>query len=401
MKNDKTKILVLTPWYTKNMGYNNVCFPDALSKINNVEVHILTSQAQVYYNAPYYKSSYEKFHGKAILPVGTEKLDENLFLHRLEFKEFKTEIVIKHLYRHIKKINPDIIQTFDCNSINTFKLALYKPFLRYKLFTGNSIVLSVFPLDKYWEKYSYFKKLDWYFKHIIPGKFISFMSNKIYPSTIDAGYIAKKYFGANESKIKISPLGVDTINFKPNKDVHLKYKIREELGFNKNDFICIYTGRMTSSKNPLLLAMAIEWIKNNTSYPIKALFLGDGEQLKEIESKTNVKVLGFKQYKELPIYYQISDIGVWPTQESTSMLDAASCGLPIIVSSELKAIERIKGNGLQYQHNNFEDLANKIIKLYTDKNLYKKFSINGINKMKNEFSWKKIALNKLHEYKQY
>jgi len=394
----KIKILLLTPWYTKNMGYNNVLFPDALSKIENVEVHILTSQAQVYYSSHYYKQTYEKFHGKPILPSGTEKLNDSLFLHRVEFKVYKTEIIFKSLYKHIKHINPDIIQTFDCNSFNTFKLALFKPFLKYKLFTGNSIVLSIFPLEKEWENMSILKKIDWKIKHVLPGKFISKMSNKIYPSTVDAGYIAEKYFGAKKSKIEISPLGVDTFSFKPCKDINFINEFRKKLGFNKDDFICIYTGRMTNGKNPLLLAKAVEWINKNTNFKVKGLFLGEGEQKNKIENYKDIIVLDFKQYKELPQYYQISDIGVWPTQESTSMLDAAACGLPIIVSDRLKAVERVEGNGLQYKENDHIDLASKIISLIKDENLYNELSEKGVQKMNKEFSWMKIANSKIIEY---
>lgn len=391
------KIVLLTPWYTKNMGYNNVLFPKSIAKLG-VEMHIVTSRAQCYYNLPDYDEIYGKFHGEGIQPEGTEKLDDNLYLHRLEFKSFKTEIYFKGLRKKLKELNPDYIQTFDCNSINTFKLAFMKPFLGYKLFTGNSIVLSIFPMDKEWDNYSNLKKLDWYLKHVLPGKFISWMSNRIYPSTIDAEYIATKYFGASKAKSEVSPLGVDTDLFYPNRDSKSK-DIRAELGIGE-EFVAIYTGRFTNGKNPLILAKAIQELRKN-GCKVKGLFLGQGEQNDQIGQIDGCIVLGFKGYEELPYYYNSADIGVWPTQESTSMLDAASCGLPIVVSDRLKAVERVQGNGLQYKEGDHLDLADQIEKLIKDKKLYKELSDQGIQKMKERFSWDSIAKKKLEAYQKF
>lgn len=398
MKGKKKKIVFLISTYTKNMGYIYVCLPEAMSRLENVEVHVVTSQAQMYFDSPYYKETYEKFHGKAILPVGTEKLQQDLYLHRCRYKTFKTELYIDDLFKTLKKIKPDIVHTFDCNSINSFKLALFKPLLRYKFFPGNSIVLSVFPLDKQWGKLPWWKKMDWNIKHVLPGKFISLMATRIFPSTIDAAYIAKEYFGANSKKIKVSPLGVDTVTFSPIKSFDEKNKLKIVHDFNIDDFICIYTGRMTFEKNPLLLAQAIEWINETKGFSIKGLFLGEGIQSEDISAIKNMVVLGFKNYKELPTYYHLSDIGVWPTQESTSMIDAAACGLPIIVSDRLKAVERVEGNGLQYKENDFKDLAKKILELYNNKGLYSELSLEGSKKMEKEYSWNKIAKEKLIDY---
>ena len=39
------------------------------------------------------------------------------------------------------------------------------------------------------------------------------------------------------------------------------------------------------------------------------------------------------------------------------MLDAAACGLPVVVNDTLRATERINGNGLQYRLNDVDDLV--------------------------------------------
>lgn len=399
----KIKVLFLISTYSKNTGYIYVCLPEAMAKLKNVEVHVLTSQAQMYFDSPFYKEVYQNLHGEPILPEGKEQLADDLFLHRVNFDFFKTEIYLKNLYATIREIGPDVVHTFDCNSINAFKLALYKPILNYKLFPGNSIVLSVFPLDKEWDNASWKRKLGWKLKHVLPGRFISLMSSRIFPSTIDAGYIAENYFGAKKEKIEIAPLGIDTSLFDPaNKNEYDSLMLRTSLGLEKDDFVCIYTGRMTEAKNPLILAQAIEWIAANTAIKnIKGLFLGDGKQVDDIRSSKNCIVEDFKSFRKLPKYYLASDIGVWPTQESTSMLDAAACGLPIIVSDRLKAIERIEGNGLQYKQENVPDLAQKILMLYRDTVLCENLGAVGAKKMREEYSWDRIARDRVKDYRSF
>ena len=60
----------------------------------------------------------------------------------------------------------------------------------------------------------------------------------------------------------------------------------------------------------------------------------------------SMSVNPFIALSELPRFFRSADIGIWPTQEFMSMLDAAACGLPIVVNDTLKAVERIEGNGL-------------------------------------------------------
>ncbi|MEZ4938240.1 MAG: glycosyltransferase family 4 protein [Crocinitomicaceae bacterium] len=387
--------------FSKNMGYGNVCFPKSISKIKGAEAHVLTSQAQYNYNHPEYEQLYQKFHGDPILPVGTEELAPDFYVHRIPFKLYKTEIYFVGLYKAIKKIRPDYVQVFDCNSIDTFKLALFKPFLGYKLYTGNSTVLSVFPMDRQWKTASWFTKLKWQIKHVFTGRIISWMSNRCYPSTIDASYIAENYFGIQKHKLEVSPLGYDAELFAPDHDLTKKKDFKKKLGFTEHDFICIYTGRMMKDKNPLLLAQAIDWINQNTDHKVQGVFIGEGEQKEAIKNTKNVLVLDFMSHTELPAYYQFLDVGVWPTQESTSMIDAAACGLPIIVSDQLKAIERVEGNGLQYKEGDFVDLAKKIIQLKENSDLYKQLSEYGAQKMRSTFSWDAIANYKLSEYQKF
>ena len=67
------------------------------------------------------------------------------------------------------------------------------------------------------------------------------------------------------------------------------------------------------------------------------------------------------------------------------MLDAAACGLPLVVNDTLKAHERIDGNGMQYKVNDLDDLVRAIGQLQ-DARLRQTLGASGAQKMRNQFS---------------
>jgi glycosyltransferase involved in cell wall biosynthesis len=80
------------------------------------------------------------------------------------------------------------------------------------------------------------------------------------------------------------------------------------------------------------------------------------------------------------------------------MLDAAACGVPIIVSNMVRAVERVRGNGLQYEQGNYEDLVNKILELAGNKSIRRKLGDAGAAKIRAAFSWQIMASRKLNDY---
>ena len=99
----------------------------------------------------------------------------------------------------------------------------------------------------------------------------------------------------------------------------------------------------------------------------------------------------FTDQNRLVQLYGLSDLGVWPRQESTSMLDCLSCGVPIIVNDTVELTERIDGNGLYFRMDDFQHLADQIERLVLDPALRKEFAVVGREKILAEFSWSKYA----------
>ena len=79
------------------------------------------------------------------------------------------------------------------------------------------------------------------------------------------------------------------------------------------------------------------------------------------------------------------------------MLDAAACGLPIIVNDTMQAVERIEGNGLCYKLNDINDLI-RVLRLLKDQDLRRRMGHAGAAKMAREYSWESIARRRVIDY---
>jgi glycosyltransferase involved in cell wall biosynthesis len=162
--------------------------------------------------------------------------------------------------------------------------------------------------------------------------------------------------------------------------------------------VCIYTGRFSKDKNPLCLAKAITQLTTE-GWPFRGLFVGNGPaaDVEAIRACRGCVIQPFVPTCELPPYYWAADIGVWPKQESTSQLDAAACGLPLILSNKIKVVERVEGNGLLYEQDNPADLARQIRQL-TDPDTRRRMGGLGVRKVQKQFNWLNIARQRLQDY---
>jgi glycosyltransferase involved in cell wall biosynthesis len=168
------------------------------------------------------------------------------------------------------------------------------------------------------------------------------------------------------------------------------------LGFSERDIVCIYTGRFSEDKNPLLLAQAIARLADK-GHAFKAVFVGNGPQADLVADCPGCVTHPFVPLGELADFYRSADIGVWPAQESMSMLDAAACGLPVIANDQMQAMERIEGNGVAYRLHDLNDLERALLAL-EDGDVRRRLGSVGARKMAGAYSWRSIAIRRLQDY---
>ena len=385
------RIVFSADWYSEGMGYMENVIPRRFAELGH-DVYMISSTMQVYGDHTFYDDVYGKFLGKAILEPG-EKVVDGVKVIRLPivcwWKRFK---IVRGRTRLIRALDPDIVYAWDPRSFQTVMIAAAGWFSRYKLFTGNHTVASVYPAYYSYKSWSLYQKLYLRLSDTLFGWISGLRTLTCFSATPDACEIAHKFFGLPKSKIKHLPLGLDTSLFRPGVDEadgQARNALRLELGIAPDELLCIYTGRLTEGKNPYCLAQAIQLLRAD-GRKFRALFLGEGEQREAIEAIDGCLLKPFAPYRELPRYYRAADIGVWPRQESISMTDAAACALPIVVSDRMKAVERIDGNGVTYAENDASDLMRALLGLQ-DADLRASLGRCGSDKMRSAFSVETMA----------
>ncbi len=395
------RLAVVSEVYSKAMGYAENLLPKALAKLG-VEVHLITSHLKPYYFLPDFRQTYGVFADACSATLPREVVDQ-VTVHYLKHRRLLGYVRLEGLHSKLRALKPDIVQTFSAISWIPLEAAIAQYFLGYKLFTGSHTTASVFPLAQRVPSFLDKDRLLSIVRRAIPGRLVSIFTEKCYAATKDCADVASGYFGVPTRKVEICPLGVDTDVFHPinnGKLELLRVSRRNELGIRPSEIVCIYTGRFTQDKNPLVLAQAIARLVSSGE-PFRGLFVGGGIQEEAIRNCVGCITHPFVPFTSLPSLFYASDIGVWPTQESTTMLDAAASGIPIVVNNTLIARERIEGtagvNGLTYKLNDVADLARVLLRL---KNpiLRRTLGDTGAKRMESEFSWRSIANRRLSGY---
>ncbi len=379
------------------MGYLENCLPQFFASLG-VEVHIVTSNLPPYYQLTDFNETYGTF-TKRVNNHDSVETYNGVTLHVLPFKRVFGYIRLVGLAAKLRQIKPDIVQTTAAIGWIPLDVAIAKLFIGYKLFTGNHNAASTFPLAqrkvKSWDK----EMIRCFLTRTIPGRLASLFTEKCYAVTVDCADIAVRFFGVQKKKVVIMHLGVDPGVFFPvisDQEADERIKVRSQLGIKPSDIVCIYTGKLTAEKNALLLAQAVARL-STMGEPFHGLFIGEGTQRDAIQSYPSCTVLPFMPFPDLAPFYRSSDIGVWPTNESTSTLDAAACGLPLIVSDGIVYREHVDGNGLVYKINDLDDLVNSLLKLRNPLER-QRLGTCGAQKMAEQFSWALVARHRLRDY---
>ena len=173
--------------------------------------------------------------------------------------------------------------------------------------------------------------------------------------------------------------------------------IREKLGFEKDDFIVIYCGRIIKEKGVKELVQAVNLIENKK---IKLLIVGSinfalectDEYLRSIESfvkksDNKIKFTGYIANEEVFKYYQTADVQVIPSicEEAAGLvsIEGMLSGLPLIVTKSGGLNEYVSDEcsiKISKEKNLVVHIKEAIEKLYNDKNMYNNMKLAGLKR---------------------
>jgi glycosyltransferase involved in cell wall biosynthesis len=383
------KIAVVSTFYSEGMGYTENCLPKALAALGH-DVHVITTTFNVYGNEADYAKTYERFLGPSTVSPGSTFID-GYCVHRLPARIRGGYVVVTGLSRKVREVAPDVVHSLEIASLQTYELAWQKFRRGFVLFCETHQHLSVVkPFLK--RSGSLFRKAAYRLTRTLPTALASIAVEGCYAIAPDCAEVAVRFYGVPRRKIKLQSLGADTELFHPAEtalEASARSALRRQLGFTDDDIVCVYSGRFSHDKNPLLLARAID-VLHDRDPRFKGLFIGEGLQRGDIAACRHTTVRSFMKHRDLAEHYRAADIAVWPTQESMSMLDAASSGLPIVVSNTIGELERVTGNGRTYHENDVASLVDVLLGL-ASRDDRQALGIAGRRKMLDAFTWKRYA----------
>ena len=346
------RIVQVEDFFVPEAGYQVNVLSKYLAKMGH-EVIIVTSELE---KIPDYLAS---FFGRENI-AERDKRYEDLYgvkIVRLPiFKYISGRSIYFNLISKIKQMKPDILYVHNCNCVAGMQVLLNLKKVRCPVIS-DCHMLEMASRNKF-NKY-----FHWFFKRVFAPIIKKEKIQVIRPQ--DDNYV-EAFLGIPLSQAPYISFGSDTILFHPDENVRKSF--RKELGINEDSFVVVYAGKLDESKGGKLLAEAFK-NKFNTTKDVVLLVVGDcvGDYGKEVEalfeeSENKIIRIPTKKYSELPEYYQVADISVFPRQCSLSFFDVQACALPIVSEDNEVNVERnANNNGLCFKAGDVEDFREKIL----------------------------------------
>ena len=211
-----------------------------------------------------------------------------------------------------------------------------------------------------------------------------------------------KRIGVNRP-IRVIPNGVDYSKYQIRNEV--RDRMRQKYGIGKNDMVLIFHGTLNYRPNITANKLLKNYIfpeLNRKHKNLKLLLIGP-RRSQNIDEK--VIELGEIPFDEFPIHLSIGDIGVVPLTAGSGtrlkIIEYLALGIPV-VSTEVGAegLPVRDGEHILIAKDTKDDIIEKIIKLFNDKQLRERLSENGKELVKEKLDWSTVLKGYFEVYKE-
>ncbi|MBE6470024.1 MAG: glycosyltransferase family 4 protein [Coriobacteriaceae bacterium] len=170
---------------------------------------------------------------------------------------------------------------------------------------------------------------------------------------------------------------------------------RKELGIGSGPFVMCFAGRLVPEKGIDALLQAMDALDGR---PVHLIIAGDGPLKREVERKRSdhVSYVGRLQRPDLAALFDQCDVLCLPTRSegfSTTLLEAASCGTPALITHVGGVDELIPSAefGTVLRSASSNEIALQVLRLCENRSLLKRQAENVSKRVRHEYSWNQAA----------
>jgi len=386
------KILHVTSFFQPGMGYQENCLAPAQARLGH-DVTIITSDRM---------PAEATLMGKKSTP--SDEYADGVSVIRLPSPgqwHAHNWVYLKGLWPRIRSIAPDIIHAHNIVTIPTWQVLSGNRRRRYPLVLDDH--------NNYFniEPYSLAKRIFYgVFRYALRPLWIGSVG-RVMPMSHEVRRLIRTEFGIPERLTTLVHLGADPQRF--HRDPEAGAAIRDRLRIPRDAVLIVNAGKITRSKdNHVLLEAMAEIVPKQPRAHL--LMIGDAPRdycaelealIARLDLNSNVTWVPFADNAELPSFYSAADIGVWPGDWSITVLEAASCALPLVLPNREYALYSVgNDNGLLFERGNAHALAEALSNLIASPALRETMGGKSRALIESSLNWDAIAAQTIAIYKE-
>jgi len=199
-------------------------------------------------------------------------------------------------------------------------------------------------------------------------------------------------------RISVVHHGVDHELFRPVPKNHLEQKDRK---------IVLYVGGLNRLKGVDTLLRAFSIVAKEMN-DVDLFIVGKGRDFTLLQAIVNalgirnrVRFLGFVKEQNLPKYYNLADVFVWPSHFGVGLqvLETMACGTPAIAGDTLDTPEYVGNGGVLFRVGDANHLASIMLEILMDDGLREELGRKALQ-WANSFSWERTARETVNVYRE-